>query len=68
MASKSRGLNYDTRKRIRRNPHRDLIMGGKDGLDSLGETKKLVPDTPVILMTAYGSIDSAVQAMENGSL
>lgn len=45
----------------------DLIMGGKDGLDLLGETKKLVPDTPVILMTAYGSIDSAVQAMKMGA-
>jgi DNA-binding NtrC family response regulator len=45
----------------------DLKMAGKDGLDVLEETKKLLPETPVILMTAYGSIDSAVQAMKMGA-
>jgi DNA-binding NtrC family response regulator len=45
----------------------DLRMAGKDGLELLEETKKISPTTPVILITAFGSIDSAVQAMKLGA-
>ncbi len=45
----------------------DLRMAGKDGLELLEETKKVTPTTPVILITAFGSIDSAVQAMKLGA-
>lgn len=45
----------------------DLRMAGKDGLQLLEETKKVTPDTQVILVTAFGSIDSAVQAMKMGA-
>jgi DNA-binding NtrC family response regulator len=45
----------------------DLRMAGKDGLELLEETKKVAPTTPVILITAFGSIDSAVQAMKLGA-
>ena len=45
----------------------DLRMAGKDGLQLLEETKKVAPTTPVILITAFGSIDSAVQAMKLGA-
>ncbi|MBP7529576.1 MAG: sigma-54-dependent Fis family transcriptional regulator [Syntrophorhabdaceae bacterium] len=45
----------------------DLRMAGKDGLQLLEETKRVAPTTPVILITAFGSIDSAVQAMKMGA-
>lgn len=45
----------------------DLRMDGKNGLQLLEETKKVAPTTPVILITAFGSIDSAVQAMKMGA-
>jgi DNA-binding NtrC family response regulator len=45
----------------------DLKMKGKDGLDLLNEAKKVAPETPVILMTAFGSVESAVKAMKMGA-
>jgi len=45
----------------------DLRMAGKDGLQLLEETKNVAPTTPVILITAFGSIDAAVQAMKLGA-
>jgi two-component system response regulator AtoC len=45
----------------------DLKMGGSDGLDVLRTTKALYPATAVILMTAFGSIGTAVEAMKIGA-
>jgi DNA-binding NtrC family response regulator len=45
----------------------DIRMAGKDGLELTGELRELRPDTPVILMTAFGSIDSAVDALRAGA-
>jgi DNA-binding NtrC family response regulator len=45
----------------------DIRMPGKDGIELLGEIRELRPDTPVVLMTAFGSIDSAVAAMRAGA-
>ena len=46
----------------------DLKMPGKNnGEDVLRETKKLYPNTEVLIITAYGSIDSAVRSMINGA-
>jgi DNA-binding NtrC family response regulator len=45
----------------------DIRMPGKDGIELLGELREIRPDTPVILMTAFGSIDSAVDAMRAGA-
>jgi len=45
----------------------DIRMPGRDGLELLGEIRERRPDTPVVLMTAFGSIDSAVQAMRAGA-
>jgi DNA-binding NtrC family response regulator len=45
----------------------DIKMPGKDGVELVGELRTLRPDTPVILMTAFGSIDSAVSAMRAGA-
>ena len=45
----------------------DIRMPGRTGVDLLGEIRELRPDTPVVLMTAFGSIDSAVEAMHAGA-
>jgi len=45
----------------------DIRMPGMDGLALLREVKRVSPETSVILMTAFGSIDSAVQAMKAGA-
>jgi len=46
----------------------DIKMPDMSGLELFKEVKRLNPDTSVILMTAYGSIESAVQAMADGAL
>jgi DNA-binding NtrC family response regulator len=45
----------------------DIRMPGKSGIDMLGEIRALRPETPVVMMTAFGSIDSAVEAMQAGA-
>jgi len=45
----------------------DLKMPGKDGKDVLGYALRLHPETQVILMTAFGSIPSAVNAIKSGA-
>jgi DNA-binding NtrC family response regulator len=45
----------------------DIRMPGRSGVEMLGEIRELRPDTPVILMTAFGTIDSAVEAMQAGA-
>ncbi|HTO56119.1 MAG TPA: sigma-54 dependent transcriptional regulator [Myxococcota bacterium] len=45
----------------------DIRMPGKGGLALLDELHETKPETPVILMTAFGSIDSAVDAMRCGA-
>ncbi|HWS53276.1 MAG TPA: sigma-54 dependent transcriptional regulator, partial [Pyrinomonadaceae bacterium] len=45
----------------------DLRMPHGSGLDVLRAAKAVDPDLPVVLMTAYGSIDEAVQAMKDGA-
>jgi len=45
----------------------DLRMAGKDGLDVLRHVKDLAPMTEVLVMTAYGTIETAVEAMRNGA-
>jgi Nif-specific regulatory protein len=45
----------------------DLKMGGSDGLDVLRTTRALHPTTAVILMTAFGSVTTAVEAMKAGA-
>src|SRR5688500_6870367 len=45
----------------------DLKMGGSDGMDVLRTAKSLQPSAAVILMTAFGSIHTAVEAMKIGA-
>ncbi len=45
----------------------DLVMPGMDGIDVLREIKHIKPDTVVIMMTGYGTIDTAVEAMKLGA-
>jgi DNA-binding NtrC family response regulator len=56
---------------IGRVPHKivltDLRMPNGSGLDVLRAAKTADSDVPVIVMTAYGSIDEAVQAMKDGA-
>lgn len=45
----------------------DLRMGDMSGLDVVREVKQRSPQTEVIVMTAYGCIDTAVEAMKLGA-
>ena len=45
----------------------DIKMPGKTGIEMVGELRRIRPATPVVLMTAFGSIDSAVEAMRAGA-
>jgi DNA-binding NtrC family response regulator len=45
----------------------DLTMPQVDGLEVLRASQRLDPSRPVILMTGFGAIDSALQAFEVGA-
>ncbi len=45
----------------------DLKMEPLDGMDLLHRVASLAPNTQVIVMTAYGTIESAVEAMRRGA-
>ena len=45
----------------------DVQMPGADGHALLQAVKARYPDLPVVLMTAYGQIEKAVQAMQDGA-
>jgi two-component system response regulator HydG len=45
----------------------DLMMPGTSGAELLRAIKELSPDTEVVLMTAYGTVETAVQAMRDGA-
>ena len=52
--------------------HLDLIisdykMPNKTGKELLDEIKKMNPNLPVIISTAYGDVDSAVDMMKSGA-
>ncbi|MEM1973824.1 MAG: response regulator [Thermoplasmata archaeon] len=44
----------------------DLKMPGLDGLQLLEEVKKKDEDIPVVIITAYGTIDAATEAIQKG--
>ncbi len=45
----------------------DLRMAGMDGLAVMRQTKERWPDTMIIIMTAYASLDSAIEAVRQGA-
>ena len=45
----------------------DLKMPGMDGIQVLEKVQALDPDIPVIIMTAYGTIQSAIEAIQKGA-
>jgi DNA-binding NtrC family response regulator len=45
----------------------DIRMPEMDGLRLLQEVRRITPETSVLLMTAFGSIDTAVQAIKAGA-
>jgi two-component system NtrC family response regulator/two-component system response regulator HydG len=45
----------------------DLRMPGMDGIELLSRIKEIRPETMVILMTAYGTVKTAVKAMKLGA-
>jgi two-component system, NtrC family, response regulator HydG len=45
----------------------DLRMKGMDGLDLLDAAHRLDPDLPVVVMTAFGGIDSAIESIQRGA-
>jgi two-component system response regulator HydG len=45
----------------------DLMMPGTSGLELLRAVKEVSPDTEVVLMTAYATVETAVQAMREGA-
>jgi DNA-binding NtrC family response regulator len=45
----------------------DVMMPGMDGLATLGELKKLDDDLPVLMVTAFASVETAIAAMKRGA-
>jgi two-component system response regulator GlrR len=45
----------------------DLQLAHQDGISLMEEFHLILPDIPVIILTAYGSIESAVEAMKKGA-
>jgi DNA-binding NtrC family response regulator len=45
----------------------DLRMPTMDGLELLAHVRKTTPELPVILLSAYGTVPTAVQAIQNGA-
>ena len=45
----------------------DLKMPGMDGLEVMAAAKGIMPDTVVIILTAYGTVDSAIDALRQGA-
>ena len=45
----------------------DLVMPGRDGMETLEELQQKRPELPVIVLTGKGSIDTVVKAMQMGA-
>lgn len=45
----------------------DIRMPNMDGIELLGKLQQTLPQTPVMILTAYGTLESAVAAMRSGA-
>ncbi len=45
----------------------DIRMTNMDGIEALGEIRKISPQVPVLIMTAYASVKTAVEALKTGA-
>ncbi|MBW1678093.1 MAG: sigma-54-dependent Fis family transcriptional regulator [Deltaproteobacteria bacterium] len=45
----------------------DLKLAGKNGIEVMEELHQINPEMPIIILTAYGTIKSAVEAMKRGA-
>ena len=45
----------------------DVMLPGMDGVQALDELKKIDDDLPVLMITAYASVESAISAMKRGA-
>lgn len=45
----------------------DVMMPKKDGIETLGEIKKIDPDVEVIMASGFGTIEKAISAMKKGA-
>ncbi len=45
----------------------DMKLGNENGLDILSRIKSSNPDTPVVMVTGYASVDTAVDAIKRGA-
>ena len=45
----------------------DLMLPDKSGLDALAEFRETDTQTPVVMLTAYGSLETAIQAIKTGA-
>jgi DNA-binding NtrC family response regulator len=45
----------------------DVVLGNRDGLELLQDARRLQPLLPVVLMSGYGTIRTAVEAMKLGA-
>ncbi len=45
----------------------DLMMPEMSGMEALGELRKITPRTKIIMLTAFASVDTAVEAMKKGA-
>ncbi len=65
------GSGKEALRQLERSPSRlifsDVRMSGMDGLEFLRRVKATWPETSVVVMTAYGSVETAVQAMKAGA-
>ena len=45
----------------------DVRLPGRDGLSAIPDFRALVPTAPIVVMTAFGDLDTAVRAVEAGA-
>lgn len=70
-AATAAGSGQEAARRLREEDHdalvTDLRMPDLDGLELLALSRRLAPDRPVIVMTAFSAVDTAVESIRQGA-